>query len=107
MERGGTLPVSLLGDLADSVSADLALAEEIEAAALEHRINAVAVAFLPWLVLGALVWSDGPYRAFYLSEPGLAVIGLGAAATVLGSWAVIRLGRIPEEIRIVRDGGAV
>jgi tight adherence protein B len=105
IERGGALPVSLLDDLADSVSEDLALAEEIDAAALEFRVNAAVVAVLPWLVLGALIWGGGPYRDFYESVPGLAVIVLGAVATGLGSWAVVRLGRIPSEIRIVRDPG--
>ena len=64
-ERGGVLIPEILRDLADSTSMDLAATEEEQTEALEQRINARVVFMLPWLVLVALTFRPGPFRAFY------------------------------------------
>lgn len=100
-ERGGTIVPDILRDLAEATARDVWAAEEIDTAALEHKINARAVFVLPWLVLIAMTVRPGPFRDFYATPFGLAVIAVGGILSLSGSILVGRLGRNPEEPRVL------
>jgi tight adherence protein B len=103
-ERGGAIVPRILQDLGEATTRDLWAIEEIKTEALEQKINARAVFALPWFVLVALTARQGMFREFYRSPGGAVVIVLGAAMSLLGIWLVRRLGREPEEPRVL--GGA-
>lgn len=100
-ERGGHILADILDDLARATTRDLRAREETATAQLEQTLNARAVFVLPWLVLLVLTAADGPYRDFYRSAAGLAVVGVGGLLSVLGLWIVARLGRRPVEERVL------
>lgn len=104
-ERGGAIVPEILRDLAAATTRDLWVLEQVQTESLEQRINARAVFVLPWVVLVAITLQDGPFRSFYRSPSGLIVILVGAAASVLGSWWVRRLGSQPAEPRVLGGGG--
>lgn len=100
-EQGSAVVLDLLRDLADSTTDDIRLLETVETAQLETRIEARAVAVLPFVVLVMLTSRSPDYRAFYSSALGVVVIIVGAVMTLLGSIAVQRLGRVREETRVL------
>jgi len=100
-EKGGAIVPEILRDLAEATARDVWAAEEIDTAALEYRLNARVVFILPWLVLVAMTARDGPFREFYATPLGLAVIALGGVMSLGGAWLVSRLGRTPEEPRVL------
>lgn len=99
--RGGAIVPEILRDIAEATARDVWVSEEIESAALEHKINARAVFVLPWLVLVAMTARPGPFRDFYGTRLGLVVILLGGVLSLTGSLIVSRLGRQPDEPRIL------
>lgn len=106
--QGGGIVVQVLDDLADAVSEEVVAAEEQETLLLEGTINARAVVALPWMVLIAMTAQAGPFRDFYASPRGAAVIAVAAVMSVVGSVLVGRLSRPPEQPRVlvgVRGGG--
>ena len=100
-QRGGAIVPQILRDLAEATSRDVWAAEEIDSAALEHKINARAVFVLPWLVLIAMTARAGPFREFYATRAGLIVIIAGGILSLTGSILVSRLGRNPDEPRVL------
>lgn len=100
-QRGGVIVAQILRDLAEATSRDVWAAEEIDSAALEHKINARAVFVLPWLVLIAMTARAGPFREFYTTRTGLIVIIVGGILSLSGSVLVSRLGRNPDEPRVL------
>jgi len=100
-EKGGAIVPEILRDLAEATARDVWAAEEIDTAALEHRINARVVFVLPWLVLVAMTVRDGPFREFYATPLGLMVIAVGGVMSLGGAWLVARLGRTPDEPRVL------
>lgn len=100
-ERGGAIVPDILRDLAEATARDVWAAEEIDTAALEHKINARAVFVLPWLVLIAMTVRPGPFRDFYATPLGLVVIIVGGVLSLGGSILVSRLGRHPDEPRVL------
>ena len=100
-ERGGDLVVELLRDQARQVAEDLRVAAEIDAAGLEQRINARAVAVLPWATLVLLTARPGDFRAFYRSPAGAVVVVVGAALTAAGVALATRWGRLAAEPRVL------
>jgi tight adherence protein B len=103
-ERGGGIVRSILDDLVGATTKDLKLLDQLETESLEMRINARAVVVLPWVVLVFLTMSDGPFRDFYRSGRGFATLLVGAALSAVGLLVLGRLGRRPEETRVL--GGA-
>ena len=99
-ERGGQIVKEILEDLVVTTTKDLKLLDEIETEGLEMKINARAVLVLPWLVLVALTLRDGPFREFYRSPAGLAVVLVGAALSAAGYAWISRLGRAHDEPRV-------
>lgn len=100
-EKGGAIVPEILRDLAEATARDVWAAEEIDTDALEHKINARAVFVLPWLVLIAMTMRPGPFRDFYATPMGLAVIVVGGVLSLSGSILVSRLGRNPDEPRVL------
>lgn len=100
-EQGSAVVLDLLRDLADSTTDDIRLVDAIETAQLETRIEARAVAVLPFVVLVMLTSRSPDYREFYSSALGVAVIVVGAVMTLLGSLAIQRLGRVRGETRVL------
>ena len=101
--QGPRVVGEVLRDLARSVAADLRLAEDIETAQLEKRIEAASAAVLPFVVLVLLCSGSAPYRDFYSSPAGVAVIAVGAAMSAAGVAMIRRLGRLPAEPRVLGD----
>lgn len=103
-ERGGRLVTEILRDLADATTDDVRTLEEITTSGLEQKINARAVFVLPWVVLLALTARPGHFRDFYQSPAGVVVVAVAGVASLVGMWLVGRLGREPDEERML--GGA-
>ena len=103
-DQGSSLVIDLLADLAAGTAEDLRLAEEIQTAQLETRLEARGAAVLPFAVLAMLCFSSAEYRAFYRSPLGSVVIILGLALVGLGLPAIRRLGDMPSEERILGGG---
>lgn len=103
-ERGGAIVPRILQELAEATTKDIWALEDLRTAALEQKINARVVFALPWLVLVALTARTGAFREFYGSAGGAVVIVIGAVMSLLGVIWVTRLGKDPEEPRVL--GGA-
>lgn len=99
-ERGGRIVKEILEDLVASTTRDLKVQQEIATDGLEMQINARAVVCLPWLVLLALTFNDGPFRDFYRSQAGLIVVLIGGALSAFGYTLISRLGRNVAEARV-------
>ena len=99
-ERGGSIVPAVLADLSDATTRDLRTVEEIRTNALEQRINGRIVFVVPWLVLLMLTSRPGPFRDFYASTAGVAVIAVGALMSLMGAWLVARLSRDTIEPRV-------
>ena len=104
-DRGGSIVVEILRDLAEATTRDAWAMEEIETLSLEQKINARIVFVIPWLVLIFMTVRPGPFRDFYQSVAGGFVVLIGGAASLFGMWLVGRLGREPDEPRVF--GGRV
>lgn len=105
-DQGSGVVVDILGDLARATTADLRLAEEIETAQLETRLEAWGASVLPFVVLALLCATSDEYRAFYASRAGWVVCAIGGLMSAAGLVAISRLGRPPVEERTLAGGGA-
>ncbi len=104
--RGGSLVPEILRDLAAATTRDVWASEEIATQSLEQKINARAVFVLPWIVLVALTARQGAFRDFYGTRLGGLVIAVGGLMSLLGIVIVSRLGREPDEPRVLAGRGA-
>lgn len=104
-DQGSSLVVDLLADLAAGAADDLRLAEEIQTAQLETRLEARGAAALPFVVLAMLCSSSADYRAFYRTPLGSVIVVVGLALVGLGLTAIRRLGAMPIEERMLRRVG--
>jgi tight adherence protein B len=99
--------IERLGDvltrLAADVAADVRLLEELKTSRAEPVLNARIMAAGPWALLAYLALQDGPYRDFYRSGAGFAVVIIALILTVLGLVWTQRLARDTEEPRVLRD----
>lgn len=105
-EHGRDVIMSVLRSLADNVTRDLQLVEQIATGQTEMRSQAVIAVILPFAVLAFLVVANDSYRSFYQTRGGWIVVSIGVAMAV-GGWKLITLlGRIPAEQRVlVHRGG--
>lgn len=99
-DRGGSIVVEILRDLATATTRDVWALEEIETLSLEQKINARVVFAVPWLVLVFMTLRPGPFRDFYGTVAGAIVVLIGGLASLFGMWLVGRLGAEPEEPRV-------
>jgi tight adherence protein B len=103
VEEGIDRLSELLTRLAADVAADIRLREELKTSRMEPAINARAMAAGPWLLLAYLALQDGPYRDFYRTGAGFAVIIVGLVFTAIGMVWTQRLARDTDEPRVLRD----
>lgn len=104
-EQGPTIVLDVLADLARSTTADLALAERIETAQMEQKLNAKAVFVLPYFILIVMCVSAAEFRGFYQTGGGLLVVAIGGAMSTAGMAMINRLGRQPAEDRLFLPAG--
>jgi len=98
---GGTDLGRLLRTLSSFLREDARTRGELEARQ-SWTINAARLAVAgPWVVLALLATRPETARA-YDSVAGVAVLGLGAACCAVAYRLMIRIGRLPEETRVLR-----
>lgn len=100
-EVGGTDLGRLLRTLSAFVREDLATRGELEARA-SWTINAARLAVAaPWAVL-AMLGSRPEAAAAYDTPTGVLVLLSGAACSTFAYWLMLRLGRLPDDPRVLR-----
>jgi tight adherence protein B len=100
-EVGGTDVGRLLRTLAEFLREDARTRGELEARQ-SWTVNAARLAVAaPWMVLALLATRGANAQAFN-SATGVTVLVLGGAATVVAYRLMIRLGKLPEEARVLR-----
>lgn len=105
-DQGPSVVIDILTELAEAASMDLRLADEIDTAQLETRLEARGASLMPFLVLALLCVTSPGYREFYTSPAGWVVVTLGGAMSIAGLLTISRLGQIPSEQRILAGSGA-
>ena len=104
VEEGIERLSDVLTRLAVDVAADVRLREELKTSRAEPVLNARIMAAGPWILLVYLTLQDGPYRDFYRSGAGFAVVSVALVLTTAGLLWTQRLARDTEEPRVLRDG---
>lgn len=100
-EVGGSDLGVLLRSLSRMLREDLRTRGELEARQ-SWTVNGAKVAVAaPWLVL-ALLSTRPQAAAAYATTAGAVVLGAGALASVVAYRLMLRLGRLPEEERVLR-----
>jgi hypothetical protein len=106
-EHGRDVIISVLRSLADNVTKDLQVVEQITTSQTEIRSQAVVAVILPFGVLAFLVAANDSYRSFYRTTGGWIVVTIGVLMAI-GGWKLITvLGRIPAEERVLVGRGNV
>ena len=100
-EVGGSELGVLLRSLSHMLREDLRTRGELEARQ-SWTVNGARVAVAaPWLVL-ALLSTRPQAAAAYATSTGALILAVGAVASVLAYRLMLRLGRLPEEERVLR-----
>lgn len=100
-EVGGTDLGRLLRTLAGFLRTDLRTRGELEARQ-SWTINAARLAVAaPWIVLGLLA-SRPEATTAYNTPTGAAVLSIGGACSVVAYRLMVRIGRLPEDVRVLR-----
>jgi tight adherence protein B len=100
-EVGGTDLGHLLRTLSGFLREDARTRAELEARQ-SWTVNAARLAVAaPWAVL-AMLSANPESVAAYSSALGVLVLGIGAAVTAVAYWAMVRIGRLPEDERVLR-----
>jgi tight adherence protein B len=102
---GGRELGTVLRTLGAFLREDLAVRKEIVARQSWTLVAARVAAAAPWLVL-LLVASRPQGAQAYDSLAGVFVLAGGAAATIVGYRLMVRLGRLPEEPRVLVAAGS-
>ena len=100
-EVGGTDLGRLLRSLSAFLREDARTRAELEGRQSWTVYAARLAVAAPWLVL-ALLATRGESVAAYAQPAGVAVLAIGAASTVLAYRLMVRIGRLPEEARVLR-----
>ena len=98
---GGTDLGRLLRTLSQFLRDDLRARGELEARQSWTVNGARLAAAAPWLVLAMLSTQSGTIQA-YNSATGVVVLLVGAVASAVAYQAMVRLGRLPEDVRVLR-----
>ena len=100
-EVGGTDLGTLLRTLSGFLREDARTRAELETRQ-SWTVNAARLAVAaPWVVLAMLSTNPESVRA-YSTGLGAAVLGAGAVVTAAAYWAMVRIGRLPEDERVLR-----
>jgi tight adherence protein B len=100
-EVGGSDLGRLLRTLSAFLREDLRTRGEIEARQSWTVAAARLAVAAPWLVLGLLATRPGALAAYNRPE-GVAVLAVGAVLSVVAYRLMLRLGRLPDEDRVLR-----
>src|SRR5690606_3356761 len=100
-EVGGTDLGRLLRTLSQFLRDDLRARAEVGARRSWTVNGARLAAAAPWRVLGMLATRWTTIQA-YNSASGVLVLLVGAAASAVAYQAMVRLGRLPEDVRVLR-----
>lgn len=100
-EVGGADLGRLLRTLSQFLREDIRARGELEARQSWTVNGARLAAAAPWIVL-AMLSSQSSTITAYNSATGVLVLLVGAGASVLAYQAMIRLGRLPEDVRVMR-----
>jgi tight adherence protein B len=100
-EHGRDVIVSVLRSLADNVTRDLQIVEQITTSQTETRVQGAVAGMLPFLVLAYLVTANEGYRSFYRTPAGWVVVSIGVLMAIGGFKLITMLGRIPIEERVL------
>lgn len=100
-EHGREVTIGVLRSLADNVTKDLQVVEQITTSQTEIRSQAVVAVILPFVVLVFLVASNESYRSFYRTTGGWIVVSIGVVMAIAGWKLITVLGRIPAEERVL------
>ena len=100
-EVGGTDLGHLLRTLSGFLREDARTRAELETRQ-SWTVNAARLAVAaPWAVL-AMLSTNPESVAAYSSATGAAVLAVGGALTAIAYWAMLRIGRLPEDERVLR-----
>ena len=100
-EVGGSDLGSLLRTLSTFLREDARTRSELETRQ-SWTVNAARLAVAaPWIVLALLSTRPESVQA-YNTTTGVLVLAVGAAATVIAYRVMVRIGRLPEEERVLR-----
>ena len=100
-EVGGTDLGHLLRTLSGFLREDARTRAELETRQ-SWTVNAARLAVAaPWLVLAMLSTNPESVSA-YSTAAGVGVLAVGGALTAFAYWAMIRIGRLPEDERVLR-----
>lgn len=100
-EVGGTDLGHLLRTLSGFLREDARTRAELETRQ-SWTVNAARLAVAaPWAVL-AMLSANPESVAAYSSATGVAVLAVGGALTAVAYWAMVRIGRLPEDERVLR-----
>lgn len=100
-EVGGSDLGRLLRTLSMFLREDARTRAELEARQ-SWTVNAARLAAAaPWLILAILATRPESVRA-YSSATGVVVLLVGAGVTAFAYWLMLRLGRLPEDQRVIR-----
>lgn len=100
-ERGQSVVVDVLATLADDVTKDLQLTDQIVTGQTEVRAQAVVAAVLPFVVLALLVSTNNGFRDFYRTTAGFVVILIGSGMAFVGWKLINAIGRLPADPRVL------
>lgn len=104
-ERGNQVATEVLKVVAEQVSRDVQLREEIITSQAEIRAQAVFAVVLPFAMLALLVSANEAFARFYARPIGWIVIGFGAGLASIGWKLINTLGKIPTDPRILTRRG--
>jgi tight adherence protein B len=100
-EVGGTDLGHLLRTLSGFLREDARTRAELETRQ-SWTVNAARLAVAaPWAVL-AMLSTNPESVAAYSTAAGVAVLAVGGALTAVAYWAMVRIGRLPEDERVLR-----
>lgn len=100
-EVGGTDLGHLLRTLSGFLREDARTRAELETRQ-SWTVNAARLAVAaPWAVL-AMLSTNPESVAAYSSATGVAVLAVGGALTAVAYWAMVRIGRLPDDERVLR-----
>lgn len=100
-EVGGTELGRLLRTLSQFLRDDLRTRAELTARQSWTVNGARLAAVAPWVVLGLLATRGETARAFDTAA-GVLVLSLGASVTVVAYALMVRIGRLPDDVRVLR-----
>ncbi|MGL4743268.1 MAG: type II secretion system F family protein [Dermatophilaceae bacterium] len=100
-EVGGSDLGQLLRTLSTFLREDARTRSELEARQSWTVYAARLAAAAPWLMIGILSFNSRSVEA-YSTTLGAAVLAAGGAVTAVAYWAMTRIGRLPEDQRVLR-----